>query len=181
MKRWKCSAVLWKHLIFHPYCHTSEPRFDIGHQPNIVLYLSMVCVQDDGLRCSDSYIELGVSRSWCGHCSGKYKPTSLLFNQWFCSGHYMRYGEFKTNASVLPFRALHAFTVCDVIWVLYALEAGHSQSIDIKSLFVWQSMTNNSQLLSACLKEVINFQCIVWCGCVCNLKHCGLCVYWEKS
>ncbi len=126
----------------------------------------MVCVQDDGLRCSDSDIELGVSRSWCGHCSGKYKPTSLWFNPWFCSGHYLRYGEFKTNTSVLPFRALHVITyhcvfVCDVIWFLYALEAVHSESIDIKSLFMWQSMTNNS-LLSACLKEVINFQFIVF-------------------
>ncbi len=141
----------------------------------------MVCVQDDGLRCSDSYIELGVSRSWCGHCSGKYKPTSLLFNQWFCSGHYMRYGEFKTNASVLPFRALHVFTVCDVIWFLYViLEAGHSQSIDIKSLFVWQSMTNNSQLLSACLKEVINFQSIVFDVGVCAIKNTVVYVFIEK-
>lgn len=56
----------------------------------------------------------------------------------------------------------HCVFVCDGIWFLYALlYAGHSESIDIKSLFMWQSMTNNS-LLSACLKEVINFQFIVF-------------------
>lgn len=63
---------------------------------------------------------------------------------------------------------------------LYALEAGHSQSIDIKSLFVWKSMTNNSQLLSACLKEVINFRFIVFDVGVCAIKNTVVYVFIGK-
>lgn len=46
---------------------------------------------------------------------------------------------------------------------------------------MWQSMTNTSQLLSACLKEVINFQFIAFDVGVCAIKITAVCVYWEKS
>lgn len=65
---------------------------------------------------------------------------------------------------------IHCMSYHSVYVTLFGFEAGHCESIAIKSLFMWQSMTNASQLLSACLKEVINFHFIAFDVVVCVLS-----------